>query len=173
MRLLSFILSKIRYIKWGKRLKQKKVKIVGPSNIMGFQNISIGNNVYIGPGSYIMAKGGLSIGDNVIIGPRLTVWTENHNFRSEHMIPYDSQDVLKPVWIGANVWIGLGVILCPGAEIGEGSIIGTGAVVRGKVPPCSIVTGNPGKVVGSRNEELYYKLLEEGKIFTWHTRGCC
>lgn len=85
---------------------------------MGYENIYIGKNVYIGPGAFIMAKGGLRIGDNVIIGPKLTVWTENHNFKSEKMIPYDKDNILKPVIIESNVWIGLGVNLCPGAKIG-------------------------------------------------------
>jgi hypothetical protein len=39
------------------------------------------------------------------------------------MIPYDKDDILKPVIIESNVWIGLGVSLCPGAKIGEGSIL--------------------------------------------------
>lgn len=48
--------------------------------------------------------------------------------------------------IGHDVWIGYGAMVLPGAEIGNGAIIGAHAVVRGKVPPYAIVTGNPGAV---------------------------
>lgn len=166
MIIVTQIANKFNFIKWKRTLKLKGTNLVGPMNIMGYQNIHFGSNIYIGPESYIMAKGGLIIGDNVRIGPRLTIWTENHNFKSEKMIPYDGENILKQVIIGANVWIGLNVILCPGVEIGEGSIIGMGAVVRGKIPPCSIVMGNPGEIVGKRDEDIYYKLLYENKIFT-------
>lgn len=170
MGLFLLIKKQAQFINWKNKLKEKRIKLVKPYNITDYENVLIGKNVYIGPEAYIMAKGGLNIGDNVIIGPRLTVWTENHNFKSETMIPYDKEDILRPVTINPNVWIGLGVTLCPGTEIGEGCIIGMGAVVRGKIPPCSIVIGNPCKIIDKRNEELYYKLLEEQKIFTWYSR---
>lgn len=170
MRIMTLIRNKLQYNKWKNSLKHRNIKLCNPENIMNYTNIDIGENVYIGPGAYIMAKGGLSIGDNVIIGPKLTVWTENHNFKSEKMIPYDKENVLRPVIIRSNVWIGLGVTLCPGVEIGEGSIIGMGAVVRGKIPSCSIVVGNPGEIVDKRNEDVYYKLIKEQKIFTWNSR---
>lgn len=170
MAIISIIINRIKYMNWVSSLSAEGIVIKKPTTIMNYQNIIFGKNVYIGPESYIMAKGGLSFGDNVRVGPRLTVWTEDHNFKTEKMIPYDENDILRPVSIGANVWIGLGVTLCPGVEIGEGSIIGMGSVVRGKIPPCSIVIGNPGMIVGKRNEELYYKLLSEKKILTRHLR---
>jgi maltose O-acetyltransferase len=170
MRIISRIIHWIKFINWKRKLKANGTKLVNPTNIMCYQNLQIGKNVYIGPESYIMGKGGLVFGDNVIVGPRLTVWTENHNYKSEKMIPYDMENFTRPIIIGANVWIGFGVTLCPGVEIGEGCIIGMGAVVRGKIPPCSIVIGNPSIIVGKRNEEIYYKLLAEQKIYTWHNR---
>lgn len=52
--------------------------------------------------------------------------------------------------VGHDVWLGYGALVLPGAEIGTGSIIGAGSVVRGKIPPYSVVTGNPGQVVKRR-----------------------
>ncbi|MEY2449871.1 MAG: hypothetical protein QOH79_3347 [Acidimicrobiaceae bacterium] len=50
--------------------------------------------------------------------------------------------------IGRNAWVGARAILLDGTDIGEGSIVGAGAVVRSRIPPHSIVVGNPAKVVG-------------------------
>jgi len=52
--------------------------------------------------------------------------------------------------IGHDVWVGQGATLLPGCRIGSGCIIGAGAVVRGTVPPYSIVSGNPAVLVRRR-----------------------
>ena len=44
--------------------------------------------------------------------------------------------------IGDNCWIGAGVIILKGTNIGEGSIIGAGCIIKGVIPPHSIVTMN-------------------------------
>jgi acetyltransferase-like isoleucine patch superfamily enzyme len=107
-----------------------------------------------------MSKGGVDIGNNVIIGPKVTMWTENHNFNSSKMIPYDEYDIPKPITIGDNVWIGLGVFICPGTKIGEGAIVGMGSVIRGDIPPLAIVFGNPAQIIGYRDEKLYRDIIE-------------
>ena len=64
----------------------------------------------------------------------------------------------------------LNVTLLYGAEIGRGSIIGAGSVVRKKIPPYSIVMGNPAKIVSFvftpeeilEHERILYK--EEERI---------
>jgi len=58
----------------------------------------------------------------------------------------DTRDTI----VGHDVWFGYNALVLPGARIGHGAIIGAGAVVRGEVPPYSIVTGNPGSVVKTR-----------------------
>jgi maltose O-acetyltransferase len=57
------------------------------------------------------------------------------------------------VVIEDNVWIGARAIILSGAHIGEGSVIAAGAVVSRKIPPYSIVVGNPGRVVGNRKSK--------------------
>jgi acetyltransferase-like isoleucine patch superfamily enzyme len=53
----------------------------------------------------------------------------------------------RPVRIEDDVWIGMRAIILAGVTIGAGSIIGAGAVVSEDVPPLTVVSGNPGKVV--------------------------
>lgn len=52
--------------------------------------------------------------------------------------------------VGNDVWIGHGARILPGTTLGDGVIVGSGAVVSGKVPPYSIVAGNPARVLRRR-----------------------
>lgn len=51
------------------------------------------------------------------------------------------------VTIGENVWVGTRAVILAGANIGDGAIVGAAAVVDFNVPPYTIVTGNPARVV--------------------------
>lgn len=54
------------------------------------------------------------------------------------------------VTIGNDVWIGREALIMAGSTIGTGSVISARALVRGFVPPYSIVVGNPGRRIGFR-----------------------
>ena len=69
----------------------------------------------------------------------------------------------QPVSIGENCWIGARSILCPGVKIDEGAVVGAGSVVVKSVPKCAIVGGNPAKIIGYRDIDLYDRLKSEGK----------
>jgi acetyltransferase-like isoleucine patch superfamily enzyme len=53
----------------------------------------------------------------------------------------------RRITIGDDVWIGMRAIILAGVSIGNGAVIGAGAVVAQDVPPRSIVSGNPARVV--------------------------
>jgi tetrahydrodipicolinate N-succinyltransferase len=73
----------------------------------------------------------------------------------------DCGDEREVTVIGNDVWLGYNAVVLGGAHIGHGSVIGAGAVVRGVIPPYSVVIGNPGVVVKKRfSEEKIKKLLE-------------
>jgi virginiamycin A acetyltransferase len=52
--------------------------------------------------------------------------------------------------IGNDVWIGHGALILPGVTVGDGAIVGAGAVVTADVAPCTIVAGNPARVIRPR-----------------------
>lgn len=135
-------------------------------NIQAAEEIEIGDNIYIGPYSTLYGHGGIIIKGGVISGPKLTIYSANHNFKENlAAIPYDSKLIKKKVIIGENVWIGGNVILLPGVIIGEGAIIGAGSVVTKNINPYEIVGGNPAKVIGMRDIEIYSSLKAQGKIY--------
>lgn len=110
--------------------------------------IALGKGVHFGNNIFIDARGGLEIGTNVIFAPDVSILTYNHDFRDPEWKPYSPAFILKKVTVGSHCWIGKNVILLPGSSIGDGCVIGAGSVVSGRIPPGSIVAGNPAQVIG-------------------------
>ena len=50
-------------------------------------------------------------------------------------------------WIGQRCNIGANAVICPGVKIGDGCIIAPGSVVMKDIAPCSLVAGNPARVI--------------------------
>jgi len=70
--------------------------------------------------------------------------------------------IFRPVRIGKYAFIGAGSILLPGADIGDGAIVGAGSVVRGRVPPWTIVVGSPAQPAGDSREFVCKNLRRMG-----------
>jgi len=128
------------------------------------ENLTIGLNTVINGDLTINALGGVKIGRYCHIAKGCTIYSHNHNFKSNKLIPYDGEEILRPVEVGDAVWIGANVTIAPGAKIGHGVIVAAGSVVFGEIPDCAIVRGNPAKVVGWRDTEVFWKLYKEGKF---------
>jgi acetyltransferase-like isoleucine patch superfamily enzyme len=137
----------------------------------GYGRIVLGRWVHIGDGNRLRAhEGTLRIGDKTVlgrentlncyldldIGPQCLVadWVYMCDFdhRSEDVhTPIKDQGIVKtPVRIGADVWVGVKASVLRGAQVGRGSVLAAHTVVRGEVPPNSVVAGVPGRVVRDR-----------------------
>ena len=127
------------------------------------KNLTLGKYVYIGGKSRLMCEGGLEIGSYTRFGQEVLVLTSNHNYKSDKLLPFDDVDFKQPVSIGESCWIGARSVICPGVKIDEGVVVAAGSVVVKSVPKCAIVGGNPAKIIGYRDIELYDKLKSEGK----------
>ncbi|MBD3279254.1 MAG: acyltransferase [Candidatus Pacebacteria bacterium] len=170
-----FYFLKTRFLAWQKKehsayMRQNILKLGGKIGknvridrdviISGMKNVKIGNNVSIGSNCFIWANGGLEIGNNTVISRNLILHTDNHNYQGK-TLPFDYQDVSRPVKIGNNVWIGTHVKICPGTVIEDGAIIGMGTVIFGRVPKRAIVGSPKFKVIKHRDKEHYQKLLKK------------
>ena len=134
------------------------VSYPGRIRLLHPKSIRIGQHTIINPDSVLDCAGSITIGMYCHFGRGLTIYSTNHDFRSDRFIPYGKNDIVKPVIIEDFVWIGANVSICPGIIIGEGAIIGMGAVVTKNVDRMAIVGGNPAKLIGNRNETEFYKL---------------
>ena len=112
--------------------------------------LQFGNNSGCGHGCTFTVGKRIVIGRNCIIAPGCWILDS-----SGHPLDISDRSDLKPpspddvqeVVIEDKVWIGKGSVIFPGVRIGEGSIISAGSYVRRRVPPYSLVAGNPAKVI--------------------------
>ena len=118
-------------------------------------NITVGDDVYIGPGCYFLTTNAkIRIGNGVMFGPQVGIVTGNHNISASgiRMIdvkekrPKDDRDVV----IEDNVWIGFRAIILKGVTVRTGAVVGAGAVVTRDVPSNSVVGGVPAHVLFMR-----------------------
>jgi acetyltransferase-like isoleucine patch superfamily enzyme len=118
------------------------------------RNVRLGRRNVINFGCLFDGRGyEIRTGSDVSIGPAATILTLGHDPRSPAFAGSGG-----PVVIEDHVWICYGALLLPGVTVGEGAVVGAGAVVTRDVPRCSIVAGNPAKVIGERPMGLKYQL---------------
>jgi acetyltransferase-like isoleucine patch superfamily enzyme len=112
----------------------------------------IGSRVEISTGCFLSSHtAGVEIGDDCLVGPNVSII--GNNYRYDRLdVPIRLQDKVstRGVRIGNDVWIGAGCVILDGADIGSGSILAPGSVVAGPLPPSSIASGNPAKVIFTR-----------------------
>jgi acetyltransferase-like isoleucine patch superfamily enzyme len=109
---------------------------LNPSDSKG---IFIGNKVAIARGVYLRAA------NHGISDSNCHILEQGHEYAS---ISHNGRDY--SIVIEDNVVISANAIILTGTHIGSDSIIGAGAVVSFKVPPYSVVLGNPGRVIRNR-----------------------
>lgn len=126
----------------------------------------IGDNVIFN-GVEVSGVGHVQIGNYCQFGSGILIVSSNHDYDNGESIPYGAYSIDKGIIIEDFVWCGSNSIILTGSEIGEGAIIQVGSVVHGKIPPYSIVGGNPAKVFKYRNIE-HFKNLKEQKRFLEH-----
>lgn len=120
-----------------------KVKISGPF-VMG-RRCQISTGCFVGAG-----EAGLTLGDDVLISPNCVVMTGTYVFDRLDVPLQEQGTVSKPTRLGHRVWVGSNSVVLAGAEIGDDVIVSAGSVVSGRVPPRTIVLGNPAKVIFTR-----------------------
>ena len=102
--------------------------------------IRIGNGTYLNRNTEIVAAVSVEIGRDCKIGRDVIVMdTDQH--------PLPGRAVGLPVTIEDRVWIGARAIVLKGVRIGHDSVVGAGSVVTRSVPPCSVVAGQPARVI--------------------------
>lgn len=133
-------------------------------------DVSIDNHTAIwGPNINIIAShAAVNIGKYCSIGPNTFIISHNHDYSristSYQALKFVDQLTnesvhVKLVTIEHDVWIGNGSVILPGSKVGIGAILGAGSVVRGNIPPYSIVCGNPARIIKYRFPEHIRQFL--------------
>lgn len=121
--------------------------VIGFLTTLSSVDAKLGNHVSTGVCCNI---GKVEIGDDSLVSAYSFIASgrKQHRF-SDWRTPIRMQGGERSlVRIGRDCWIGAGAIVL--ADIGEGSVVAAGSVVMEPVPPYSIVSGNPAKIIRSR-----------------------
>ena len=117
------------------------------------EGFSIGADSGIGDYSWIGAAGGVTIGSNVIMGQFVSFHSQEHEFEDPTTPIRQQGTTQRGITIGNDCWVGARATFLDGSYVSEGCVVAAGAVVRGEVPPFSVIAGVPARVVRSRRPE--------------------
>lgn len=112
--------------------KQSKIIIGYRSAVSPNAEISAGGILHIGDKCFInrdciiAAHEKIEIGDNVTIGPGTYIYDHDHDGNGGYKT--------APVKIEDNVWIGAGCTILKGVTIGNNSVIAAGSIITKNVP---------------------------------------
>ncbi|MBD1908901.1 acyltransferase [Funiculus sociatus GB2-A5] len=150
----TYIEPSVHVLGWG-NVKIGENSVIGQDTTIvinkrepGKVSVIIGDNCFIGRRNFLTAGGLIKIGDYAMISNDCRILGSGHLFDTPFM-PYIAtgttcDDVIE---LGANCWLGANTTLLKGVKVGYGSIIGAGSVVNCDIPPCSVVVGNPSRIV--------------------------
>lgn len=157
-KLRLLFLTKLGQYKHKRRLSKlgycgNNVTLGVPSLLSDFTLLHMHDDTEIGDGFCLVSRGGKFIMKHkACAATDITVITGNHareiGMYFNDYARHAENDIEKDVIVEEDVWLGTNAVLLSGVKVGRGATVGAGAVVRSNVPPYSIVTGNPAKVVG-------------------------
>jgi maltose O-acetyltransferase len=106
--------------------------------------VTLGDNVYIGPGCYF-GGGEIVLDDEVNIGPFAVVAAGKHTMRdgSYRYGPYEYGQIR----IGRGTWVCANTVIASGVTIGKGCLVAAGSLVTNNVPDYGVVCGVPAKLL--------------------------
>ncbi|MBW2292232.1 MAG: acyltransferase [Deltaproteobacteria bacterium] len=116
------------------------------------QGIEVGDDVYIGHGSWLSGLGGgLVLHDQVMLGPYVTMVSANHTF-VDGSARFGAAEPGR-IEIGRGSWIAAGATIVTGSRVGSSCLIAAGAVVTMDVEDHAIAGGVPARVLGHNESE--------------------
>lgn len=128
-------------------------------------NVIIGKNCYIGPGAALRGDWGqILIADGCNVQENCTV----HMFPGVTVVLKEGSHIghgaiIHGAVIGKNCLVGMNAVIMDNAELGDECIVGALTFIKQdeKIPPRSLIAGNPGKIIKQVSDEM----LE------WKTKG--
>lgn len=98
----------------------------------------IGNRVVFNRNCIVACRHRIRIGDKCLFGPNICIYDHDHVYFMEGVSPTEFK--CTEIVIEEGCWIGANAVILRGAHIGRNSVVEAGAVVKGHIPPNSIVT---------------------------------
>lgn len=139
------------------------IPVIDPSSFVHPQaavtgHVIIGKHCYIGPGAALRGDWGrIVIEDGCNVQENCTI----HMFPGVTVLLKEGAHIghgaiIHGATIGRNCLVGMNAVVMDNVDLGDESIVGALTFVREgeKIPPRSVVAGNPGKIVKQVSDEM-------------------
>lgn len=143
--IFAYIQQASFFILYGTKLKigkgttwRKRFNVV----ISNGGKIEIGDSCFFNNDCSINANISVKIGSHSIFGENIRIYDHNHRFRNRDLSIKQQGFKNEEVYIGENCWIGSNVVILKGTRIGDNCVISAGTVVKGIIPPNTILKTN-------------------------------
>lgn len=108
--------------------------------------LEVGENVFVGTGSILVARKEITIGSNTLIAEYVTIRDHDHAIGLGAGLAERGFNEAS-IRIGRDVWIGAKATITRGVSIGDNAVIAAGAVVTRDVPAGVMVAGVPARLI--------------------------
>jgi acetyltransferase-like isoleucine patch superfamily enzyme len=113
-------------------------------SLLRLNGVKIGQNTMISLGAKIdVHRGKVIIGDDCLITSGVKILSHDGASRMINKDDFGNGEVR----IGNHVFIGVNSVILRDVNIGDNSVIGAGSVVSKDIPPCTVVAGNPARII--------------------------
>lgn len=157
---LRFCGKEVKLYPLCKMIRSNNAELDNNCQIFDFVFIDAGNMLKIGKYSIltwnVLIEGGgnTSIGDRVFIGPGSKILTSTYaidEFYAIEHLPLDCGKILYgDIILEDDVYIGANSIIMPGSIVKRGAVVGANSLVKGVLEPWTINVGTPCKYLRDR-----------------------
>ncbi|MET1080077.1 MAG: acyltransferase [Pseudomonas sp.] len=130
------------------------------TEVIGIENLRIGEDSVVGWHCQLDARAGLIIGDHVTIASHVLIIAGGHDLQAAEF-----WSIGAALRIEDYAWIASRALLAHGAHIGYGAVVTANTLVNKAVAPYKIVGGSGAKPMGERVQGLNYRVGGKG-LFT-------
>ncbi len=140
---------KVKLLRWCGATIGENVRICSSATFIGVGQLTIGDDVWIGPGAFMSPNkdATIKIGSCIDIAPQVMILTGTHKIEplGAHI---GGEDYSASVTVGDGCWLGARSVLLPGVTLPKKTIVAAGAVVTKSIEDeISLLAGVPAKVV--------------------------
>lgn len=133
------------------------------TEVLGVNNLVMGEDSVIAWHCQVDARAGLVIGDHVAIASHVLIIAGSHDLAAPEF-----WSISAPIYIDDYAWIASRAIIGHGSHIGEGAVVTANTVLAKEVAPYKIVGGSGAKSMGERPRGLNYKVGGKGLFTLFH-----
>lgn len=150
-------LKHCEFVKIGHRVKiGEQMRIECYPDYLGVRlkpELIIDDDTNIGPNFTALVADSIVIRQGCLFAGNVTLVSENHGTNPQSSDCYQREPLQTgPIMVGKGCWLGQNVTILPNTIIGERCIVAANAVVKGEIPPFSIVAGIPARVIRTFNQ---------------------